>query len=677
LSTKYQNTIDTLRANTLFVLLALIFGAWLAWDAAFFRLVTFAPLTAYWEHAAVLNEWLQNFESPTNPHVDDPSLSIRFIPLFRVLAYIGPMFNLGAVELMSISALLNYALIVLGLQLFLKSYFRNPWAPLIGFISIFLCWGVGETGPNLYQLHSFFYVAGFPSSFVFGVSLISFYVTLRLLRRDGSTLLLASVLCLLSALMLVSDPITGLFGMSGCILLAITESYEVARLRLLVIIALIAGALFAETWPYFSVWTFLLGLYGPAGEQLGLAAGLVELAGRLRLGEVVATLGPALIGVPLCVWLFVRRDYLFIVFGAICMAIPYLLQPFVEVPFAHRFLLFVATYFHLAIVWCALEIIEAWSSRPRPAYAGPMLCGLVGVVFSLLVANVVLLSNEFGMSGAEYEASVPNDRQNKLSANLSIVDIYSRLAEPLAEDSIVLAVPAEGWPLPTIKAKLVSIYHDSPMLPDQRERFVATVRFFYEPQTESQRAMTVVNYNATHVLLKGEPKISELGVWLGAHAELVSSAGDYRVYSLRDSAMAAFTPSVPASESNLHAGIIAPSKSISAAATAKSAAERLPVARRVLAPAIRETTRTEQVPEAGTFGAPIPPPLIGVMPPETVPEKGTAGTVLQEEAPVVITPTPAPVRPEPKAATKEEPEGGVYGAPIGTPVLDPLRHGAE
>ena len=99
LNRKYResSSVDALRANTLFVILTFLFGAWLAWDAAFFRLVTFAPWADYWEHAAVLNEWLRNFDGPSNPHVADPSLSSRYMPFFWALTYLGLMFGFDAV----------------------------------------------------------------------------------------------------------------------------------------------------------------------------------------------------------------------------------------------------------------------------------------------------------------------------------------------------------------------------------------------------------------------------------------------------------------------------------------------------------------------------------------------------------------------------------------------------
>ena len=132
-----ESSVESIRANTLYVLIVAAFGAWLAWDAAIYRLVLYAPYSDYWEHTAVLTEWLRNFSYPTDPLIDDPGLSSRFTPWFWLLTWVGLKFNLNAVELMGVSAVANYTLIVIGLHVFLKNHFRDNWAPVVGFIVIF------------------------------------------------------------------------------------------------------------------------------------------------------------------------------------------------------------------------------------------------------------------------------------------------------------------------------------------------------------------------------------------------------------------------------------------------------------------------------------------------------------------------------------------------------------
>ena len=577
----------------------------------------------------MLTEWLRHFADPVNPHVNSTELSPRYMPWYWLLTYVGLLFNLDSTDLMALSAVANYVLIVIGLYLFLKDYFRDPWAPLIGFIVIFFFWGVSWNWSNLYHLRSFFYVAGFPSSFVFAVSLFSFALVLKLLRRDGSVIAMSALLCALSALMFVSHPLTGVFGITACGLLALTESAESLATRLLTIAALALGALLAELWPYFSVWKLALGLYGSGAEQWFVDAEPIGVLERLRSGVwqhifynprlILTIFGPTLLGLPICLWLLARREHRFIVFGAALMAIPYVAHPLVEVPLAHRFILFVAFFLQLAIVWAILQVIDAWNSRPRPSHARTLLGSVLGVIGVLLVFNIALLSIEFGGRTLNPKTLQIVDKTARLPDGLNVVELYTKLTEPLPEDAVVLSTPVDGWPLPTVKGKVVSLFHENPMVIDQEERYFRTSAFFDENMPDEERASLVVKYEPTHLLLNGEPAQPSLAAWLIEHAEQVAMVGTYRMYRLLPSATENAAEE-SSSESVASVGATSVPKEAAVEGRRESAKELAVADADFVDPAGAAVSQTgdlpvvsqefEEVAVAGKFGAPIAEPLI-------------------------------------------------------------------
>ncbi len=247
-------------ATTLFVVAALFVGAWLSWDVLFYRLATYSIWADYWEHTATFTEWLRNFDAPGNPHVATAELSPRYMPWFWLLTWAGVQFGWDSIDLMAVSSIGSYLVIVIGIYLFSRAYFRDYWAPLITFLAFFTFWGVSWNWSNLYQLRSFFYIAGYPSSLTFGISLIAFWAVLKTLRKDASLPLMAVVIAVLAALMFLCHPLTGVFGLAGCALLTLTDYSGWNRYRITVLGALLAGALAAELWPYFSVWKLTLGI---------------------------------------------------------------------------------------------------------------------------------------------------------------------------------------------------------------------------------------------------------------------------------------------------------------------------------------------------------------------------------------------------------------------------------
>ncbi|MGI9289655.1 MAG: hypothetical protein ACR2QG_00095 [Gammaproteobacteria bacterium] len=692
MNSTYQESVDAVRANTLYFILTAAFGALLVWDAMYIPLVTFAPLADYWEHAALLTEWLNNFSDPANPHVNDPSLSSGYMPLYWVLTLIGVTLGLDAFDLLAISAVFNYVLIAIGLHLFLKNYFRDNWAPVLGYIAIFLCWGISWNWPNLYHMPSFFYVAGYPSSFVFGLSLVSFYISLRLMRREGSELTHAILLCFLTALMFVSDPLTGVFGVVGCGLLALLCRSDGIGLRLIALFAVLMGLFFAEQWPYFSPWNLSLGLYGSGMEQWSGAEEGMGILERLRSGvwehifyspELVFTIiGPALLGLPLCIWLLIRGDYIFIVCGAAIMAVPYLLHPFIEVPLAHRFLLFVVTYFQFAIVAAGLAIKESWFTRPRPPLAVPLMLGMLGFIAVLIVLNIYLFSIEFSGSTLNPKTLEIEDKHGQLPESKSVVEIYQQLTQPLADDSVVLATPMHGWPLPAVKGKVVSLYHENPMLIDQQQRYAETMRFFEQSLSDAERTQVIGDYRPDHLLLVGQPATSNLTTWLNRHALLVAKVGDYRMFRLRDTASAGYVPPPPPEETAEEAasGDIsfveeAPDEPVAAPV---SLSEPVVKPRPVPQPSTIEDSGADPVPvrpdtsvapDIGAFGAPLNEPMITE--PEEIPAELPEDLVVEKLQPEVEE------RQVPEEVIKEQDRPLNYGVPITEPLLDPSRQGGE
>ena len=613
---------DAVFAAALFIAISLFFGIWLVWDATFFRLATYSQWADYWEHSALLTEWLRDFASPGNPHVDDASLSPRYMPWFWLLTVIGLAFGLDSIDLMSLSEVANYLLIVIGLHLFLKEYFRDPWAPLIGFFAIFMFWGVSWNWSNLYQLKSFFYVAGYPSSFVFGLSLISFWATLRTLRGDEKSLAGAFILVLLSALMFLCHPLTGVFGIVGCGLLTLTEQTTWGR-RFAIWIALLLGLVVAEAWPYFSVWKVALGLYGEGVEKWGTAGPELGMLERFRSDVwkhifynprlVVIILGPALLGVPVCLWLLARREYLFIVAGAAAMSVPYFGHLFFEVPLAHRFLLFIVFFLQLALVWLILRVIDNWRTTPRAVTDSLAMWITVAALVGIGAYNVALVALEFRGSTFDPKTLKVLDKHGQIPGRTNVVVLYQKLTAPLSRTSVVLTTPRLGWPLPTVKGKVVSLFHENPMLLDQAERYVATMEFFYQPLDDLARAAIVRRYNASHILTYASDDSVDPGVtdWLSRYATQIVEVGDYRMYAIDVAAL----PVAPAE--------------LDVSAAVDDSTEQ------------RQTESAMDLQDA---------------------------SVDQQEADV-LDPNALP------ADSVDEPEEKSFGAPIAEPILDPERHG--
>jgi len=534
----------------LYWLVAGLTGVWIVWDALIFELVTYSPHADYWEHTAVLTEWLRGIADPPNPHVLDSSSSPRYMPLFLVLTFAGQIFGLDAVDLMGISAVLSYALIVIGIRLFFRDYFNDDKAPLIAFIVLFCGWGVSWVWSNLYQLRSFLYVAGYPSSFVFGMSMIAFSLTLRVLREQVKLYAGAFCLMLLSALMFLIHPLTGVFGISGCGLLALVAWQDSYRNRAVIMAALFIGAtVIAELWPWFSVWEVTLGRGGTDETSWMHGEGESGVLDRIRSGVwrhifydplfVTVIIGFGLPSVVAWLWLLCRRSKRspqdFIVLGGLVMLLPYFAHIFVSVPLAHRFLLFAIFYFHMAGVWALLHWLNAVKQERENGGIAAIFAGVfvTGWLAAAVIFNVAQAGLEFGGKSLYLRTMQFVNKFERFPDGGNTVDLYRSLTTGVGPYDVVMATDSSGWPLPTVTGKVVSLYHENPLLLDQFERKAAVELFYSEGATAEQRKDILARYSVSYVLVRDQEWVPGLSEWLGAVASETGRRGEYRMFKLQ------------------------------------------------------------------------------------------------------------------------------------------------
>ncbi len=593
--------------------------AWvLIGDALEGPLVAFLPQASYWEYAAVLREWLQHPFTPGNPQVNDPVLSAHFMPWFWLLTMIGRLLNLSPTQLLSVSSVAGFVAIAAGMLLFLREYFRNAWAPFIGMLVVFGFWGVAGHWAGVLQLRNFVYVAAYPSSLVFGLSLISFWMTIRLLQSGRTLPLWAAALALITSFAFLTHPFTAVFGITGCAVLALTEPTNLSVKRFIALFVLIAGLALAELWPYFSIWKLLLGMYGPGIEGLTSAAaagGQLAGIGGSELVDtfydpavIAATLGLSLLGLPAVIYLMQKDRRPFIVYGALLMLVPYVLNIIIDIPMAHHFLFFSAVYFQFAIVWAWLRLIGAWKSLPRPAFAVPAILFSVVAGATVLIANVWMVQLESQGRGVALASLNIDDTHLMLADGKSVPTVYGELLAPVADDAVVLAMPDIGLPVAAVKGRVVSPYADNPMLTDQDERLQATREFFLWPAGDLDRVATVQQYSVSHVLIDTSDSDLHAGVrpWLESYSRLVAEQGSLRMYQLAEALHQVKLPE-PQASAMVEAAFVT-------STLASKAVNDKPDRQAAVSGSRREPRSAAPQNDVPAFGAPISKPLFQAEP---------------------------------------------------------------
>lgn len=457
----------------------------------------------FWEHAAVIREWSKHLWSPGNPHLAIDIGSPRYMPFFFFITLLSRTFTLGPIQALGIGGVISILLLLYSIWFFMMTYFRNNWAPVIGLIVLLTGWGVGWTWSNIYQLRSLFVTITYPSTFVFGLALLSFALVVKVLRGELVSKWWYLAVVFLTGLMFLSHPLTGAFAIASIYLLALLEPHVRPGRRVSVIIAVFGGILLCEIWPFFSVWRDIVNI-GSVAHTLSNTDTMDLVVDKYVLShpfydpfEVFATFGPAWFGIPCLIVLFLKGRHRFITIGFLVFILSYFANLFVPLPGGRRCLLYSIFYLHLGLIWAFLEILTQphntinstalfWSHR---LIKRAIICFLG---FCVLL-NVTLTFLEF--------TGHHNFGHRELQ---QIVGNMEKISEFLQDESIVLASPSVGWPLAAFSAKVVSLPtgHYNPMVKDCTQRERLAIKFFRDSTAQTERIEILHRLKASHILYR-------------------------------------------------------------------------------------------------------------------------------------------------------------------------------
>lgn len=497
---------------SVFLAVAIPLCLWMLWSAIWHPLFSYVAHSDFWEHAAAIKEWKSNLAAPGNPHLAVDVGSPRYMPFFFALTVLANVLDLSALQALRVAAVLNFVLLLTGIYLFFHAYFRNPWAPVVGLLVMLGVWGDGWTRSSEYELRTLFYVSSYPSMFVFALSLISFWVTIRVLRAEAPKLLPYVFLLLAFAVMVPSHPLAATFGIAGVGALCVSERRGSIARRGLVLLAVLAGAVLSELWPYFSTFELLMGNVGNAGGEVGEVGGdAIIWWNWLNFGfsldferpwtilsehtfyhwsKILIGMGPALIGLPCVFYYLLRRRHGFILVGLAAMMVPYLGYLVAPVPLGFRYLFYVVFFLQLSIVAFAIEDLPNFLRKDRD---GQLTAGakLIGGTTALLIGG--LFVGHVAMAASHFVHTA--------LAREPVTTAMARLTPHIPNDAIVLAPTRVSWPLPAFTGKVVSMYNGNHFVADRYARRVAVDRFFAAPMAASDRLGIIERYGVTHILV--------------------------------------------------------------------------------------------------------------------------------------------------------------------------------
>jgi hypothetical protein len=489
-----------LSPRKLFGGMAVLLGGWFLFSALFDQPAMYDLNADYWEHAAVIKEWSSDIWSPRDPFLSLDSPSIRFIPSYFVVAGIAGIFHLTAFQALGLGGLLNLGLLLAGIYLFTKAYFKSEWAPVWGLVILLTSWGTGDLRSGFYQLRCLFFVVSYPSIFVLALALITLWLAVKILRREFTSRWGYFGLVVLTPVMLISHITFGAFALISVCLLSIFEPDIARALRFKVLLSVGSGIFLSLLWPYFSFGRMILKLLSYQKNWGKLPTSYYHLQGVLKI------LGPAVLGIPAVFYAAYKRKNGFLISGFLTMVLLLAVGVIFSVLTGERFLLFAVFFLHLALIWA---ILEGEASPPQPSRSSTNRRFLQKGLHSLLALffgwNITVAIFEFTGLPVQLIPKVPYHFSWSAESHRVISDLQ-RLAPFIPENAVVMAPNSISELLPAFSGKVVVAHMGGFfMSSEERNRRYADNKKVYSAGTSPlERKKLLERYGVSYLLFDRE-----------------------------------------------------------------------------------------------------------------------------------------------------------------------------
>lgn len=443
------------------------------------------------EHGAAVRELARNLSNPGEPMLDTyTGKSPRYVPSIVLM---GATVRLTGMDILSTIKLFSTVLFVFFLCsviFFASEYFQDARQSFWSVAFMLFFWGTGWHGANAYMFSALVHTAWYPSLVSFSCMFLALSFACRFLRTGGGASLAGW--CAFSAFTCVNHPPTALFLWIASVLLI----FEIKGLRGLyqpwfATVIILSGCAMAF-WPYYDFYTSALKV---SGRTLANSWDY-RLTREYLYSNIVARTGPALAAGPLLLWYILKKRHSMLSALCIVSVCIYVAGYVLHINLAER-IIFAAMF--SAQLLASRFACTLWRSMRQQSVSKTAAAGTI-LTTALLAAGVliqmVIIFQEYIRPDFSLSAQAPYVRYHDPTA------MHKQFARYMGPGDVVFSDVPTSWGIPVYTgAKIVSLFHSSPHIPDNEARKQAVRRFYDPTLNRKQRLQILKRFNATRLIV--------------------------------------------------------------------------------------------------------------------------------------------------------------------------------
>jgi hypothetical protein len=441
-----------------------------------------------WEHAASVNELSSNLGNPSNPFLSTGgSTTPRYTLYILLLALVKRISHLSVIDLMELAGLCNTILLMTGIYVFIKKYTKNNHPPFFTLITLLIFWGRGWLYSSEYSLQFLTSSLFHPSIFAFSISFWGWYFFIKF--KEEKTAISLVMTALISMLVSSTHPLTASFYFIVMFLINFHQKREIIPGFYLIGLSFLLSMLLMLFWPYFSI---------VEAFKKGVLSGGWYPTGNYFYSGIIPGAGMSLLGIPAALYYLLRGRHLCIIGGLLISILIYITSYVTNLPLLGRYIYFSIFHLHLLLSFYLAELWYSVSQDTGASSTRKFLKGAGAVILIVLFLYQLRLMDLRGI----IRCCVHFTPKFSIERCSHPKEKYAFMAMHLKAGNVVLSDTFTSWVIPAMTgAKVVSLFHDNPLVLDNAVRMNNTRTFFSPGTNQSERMEIVKHYGATHILI--------------------------------------------------------------------------------------------------------------------------------------------------------------------------------
>ena len=451
-----------------------------------------------WEHQRAVLALTRHLWRPGNPTYASDQPSVRYSPYTVLWAVVCRTTGITPYTALSMAAVVNTILLVVGVWLLLESFGEAAAAGAVLLVMVTLYGGV-PSWANSYALADLPWHQVNPSAFSFALVLIAWSIFRTFTTGSGSLVLRCAAVTILMAIAMLDHGMTGAFGILGLVVLAVIVPGFATRFGMLLTAALIGIAVGALCWgwPWYS---FRRAVTWNHDSEFWFNRAFLTW-------ELTQWAFPAAVCALFALPMIQRPIIRFGALGGSLVIAAGLFAYFRHSAVLARFPLPGMIYPHLMV---GVFAFESGLSRPGtwPTRLKSMFSPFPRAGQSILETTLAIVLIRFAAPQAIMIATQPwlarpylvkllhhgEDRQSKAPAQLA------NLLAPVQEHDVVLSDLQTSWMIPSTNGRIVAAMHYELFVLDQRQRS-QDVTDFFTTASDARRRQVIQQYGVRWIVL--------------------------------------------------------------------------------------------------------------------------------------------------------------------------------